>query len=182
MGLRSVSIYFAISILAACGPVPEGRVTIIGGDIGSLDTAVRYEAADRSIPLVIRGNPFVGTQEEAVAEITSVLRLPPGWPRASFASTPEAEQGRGVRLVLVFDALDPRTEARDVCRDTDAIEIAERVETARILAAFCIGPRLGGGASVVSAAPATMTPEFAALLDKVLQNVFKLRSPRPGSM
>ncbi len=182
MGLRGVPIYFALVILAACAQAPAGRVSVIPGEISSIDSAVRYEAADRVIPLVIRGNPFTGAQEEAAAAIASVLRLPPGWPRASFASTPEAERGRGVRFVLVFNSLDPRLEARELCRNADAIEIAGRAETTRILAAFCIGPRLGSGASVGGAAPATMNPEFSALLDGILQSVFRLRTPRPGNM
>ena len=181
VGLRYIPIYVATAILAACGQVPEGRVSVIPGDTGSLDSAVRYEAADRSIPLVIRGNPFTGTQEDAVAAITSVLRLPPGWPRASFASTPEAERGRGVRLVLVFEPRAPRIEARELCRNAE-IETAEHAGTTRIFAAFCIGQKLSVGASVVGAAPATMNPEFNALLGSVLQNVSRLRTPRVGSI
>ena len=179
MGLRSVSIYFALAILAACAQAPAGRVSIIPGETSSIESAVSYEAADRLIPLVIRGNPFTGTQEEAAAAIGSVLRLPPGWPRASFASTPQAELGRGVRLVLVFNALDPRLAMRELCRNADAIEIAGRAGTTRIMAALCIGPRLGRGASAGAAAPATMTPEFRALLADILDGVFKLKMRRP---
>lgn len=183
--LRSAPIFFALAILAACTQVPVGRVSVIPGQISSIDSAVRYEAADRVIPLVIRGNPFAGTQEEAVAAIGSVLRLPPGWPRASFASTPHAERGRGVRLVLVFNALDPRLEVRELCRNADAIDIAgetaARAGITRILAAFCIGSRLGRGASASTALSATMNPEFRALLAGVLQGVFRHRRRRPDS-
>ena len=179
MGLRSSPIYFALAILAACAQVPVGRVSIIPGETSSIESAVRYEAADGVIPLVI--NPFTGTQDEAAAAIGSVLRLPPGWPRASFASTPRAELGRGVRLVLVFNALEPRLEVRELCRNADGIEIAGRAGTTRILAAFCIGSRLGRGASAGAAAPATMNPEFRALLADILQGVFRFRTRRPDS-
>ena len=188
MSLRSGPIFFALAILAACTQVPTGRVSIISGQISSIDSAVRYEAADRVIPLVIRGNPFTGTQEEAIAAIVAVLRLPPGWPRASFASTPHAQLGRGVRLVLIFNALDPRLEVRELCRNADVIEIAggtaERAGTIRILAAFCIGSRLGRGASAsaTATAPTTMNPEFRTLLARILQGVFRHRTRRPDSI
>lgn len=181
MGLRSAPIYFALTILAACIQTPAGRVSIIPGETSGIESAVRYEAADRVVPLVIRGNPFAGAQEESAAAIGSVLRLPPGWPRASFASTPRAERGRGVRLVLIFNARDPGLEVRELCRNADAIEIEGRTGTTRILAAFCIGSRLGRGASASSAATATMNPEFGALLARIVQGIFRIRMRRPDA-
>lgn len=171
-----------MAILAACTQVPAGSVSVIPGETTGIDSAVRYEAGDGVVPLVVRGNPFAGTQEEAAAAIASVLRLPPGWPRASFASTAHAEVGQGVRFVLVFNALDPRLEVRQLCRGVEAIEFGPRAEATRVLAAFCVGPRLGRGASARGPAPNAMSPEFNALLDRVLQSVFRLGTPRPGGM
>ncbi len=183
MNLRRIPTLFALVILAACAQASRGSVSIIPGDIGGINSTVRYEAADGVILLVMRGNPFTGTQEQAGAAVASALRLPPGWPRASFASTPKAEQEQGIRFVLVFNAVNTGLDVRELCLDAGAIEVAEPSgDTTWIMAAFCLGPQLGRGASTRGPAPDVMNPEFRALLESMLLQIFTLRALRPSSM
>ncbi len=183
MNLRRIPTLFALVILAACAQASRGSVSIIPGDVGGINSTVRYVAADGVILLVIRGNPFTGTQEQAAAAVASALRLPPGWPRASFASTPKAEQEQGIRCVLVCNAVNTGLDVRELCLDTSAIEVAEPSgDTTWIMAALCLGPQLGRGASSRGPAPDVMNPEFRALLESILLQIFALRTPRPSSM
>ncbi len=176
--LRTLAIALMAAILAACTQASVGTVSGRSGQIGIHDSAVRYAAADGTVPLVIRGNPFVSSQEEAANAIAEVLRLPPGWPRAGFAATPKAESGAGVRLVLVFNARDRNLELRTLCQNLDAIELGGRGETVVIGAAFCVGQQMSAGAVGSGAAPEAMDPEFRSLLDRMLAVVFRLRSLR----
>ncbi len=183
VNLRRIPTLFALVILAACAQASRGSVSIIPGDVGGINSTVRYVAADGVILLVIRGNPFTGTQEQAAAAVASAMRLPPGWPRASFASTPKAELVQGTRFVLVFNAVNTSLDVRELCLDPGAIEVAEPSgDTTWIMAAFCLGPQLGRGASTRGPAPDVMNPEFRALLESILLQIFALRAPRPSSM
>ena len=177
---RTFAIALVAALLGACTQVSVGTVSGQSGQIGRHDSAVRYAAADGTIPLVIRGNPFVTPPEEAANAIAAVLRLPPGWPRAGFAADAEAEAGGGVRLVLVFNARDRTLELRALCRNLDAVELGGRGETVLIRAAFCVGRTMSAGATATGAAPEAMNPEFRALLDRMLAVVFRLRTPRPN--
>ncbi len=175
VNLRCIPTLFALVILAACAQASRGSVSVIPGDISGINSTVRYEAADGVILLVMRGNPFTGTQEQAAAAVASAIRLPPGWPRASFVSTPKAEQEQGIRFVLVFNAVNTGLDVRELCLDAGAIEVAEPSgDTTWIMAAFCLGSQLGRGASTRGPATDAMNPEFRALLESILLQIFTL--------
>jgi len=151
-----------------------GRAGVIGGSRGS-GNFVRYEASDGLVPVVIRGDPFAGQVANPSAIVAGVLRLPPGYPRASFIQTAEAENGRGSRLVVVFDAANPNLEVRLLCLDLDRVEVAEPVGQVRVAAAFCVGTKVARGAVGSTTRAQTMNKEFKRFLVRVLNEVFPPR-------
>lgn len=135
---------------AGNGPPPQ-EYFVAGrpGEIGDADhsgSLVMNAASDGRIPVVIRGDPFAGNVSNPNSIVAAALRLPPGFSRASFVKTPQAEAGRGERLVLVFDAKDGNLDVRRMCRDLGAVEVGAPDGRLRLAAAFCIGRRLARGA------------------------------------
>jgi len=152
----------------------ENYVAGRAGDLtgGRVSSLVRYEASDGRISVVIRGDPFAGQVANPNAVVAGVLRLPPGYPRAKFFQTANAEIGRGTRLIVVFDAANPNLNVRQLCLDLDSVEVAKPVGQARLSAAFCEGGKLARGAVGSTPRPQAMDKEFKRFLDKVLIAVF----------
>ncbi len=176
MNIRFIS-GLLIALLAACTAPRESFVAARSGVIGdsrAIHAArlVVHEASDGLVPVVIRGDPFAGRVVDPNAIVAGVLRLPPGFSRASFIQTAKAEEGRGGRLVLVFDAENPNLEVRQMCRDLDTVEVAEPDGRLRLSAAFCIGERAARGAVGATTRPQAMNEEFKGFLDHVLNEVF----------
>lgn len=164
-----------VLLLAACVTPRESFIASRPGEIGESRQAgflVLHEASDGLVPVVIRGDPFAGRSANSNALVVENLRLPPGFPRARFIQTAEAEEGRGERLVLVFDAENPNLEVRQMCRDLDAVEIAEADGRLRLSAVFCIGNRVARGAVGAVPRPDFMNTEFKRFLDRMLNEVF----------
>ena len=130
-------------------------------------------SARPNVPVVIRGDPFAGQVANPNAVVAGVLRLPPGFPRAKFFQTASAEFGRGIRLVVVFDAANPNLNVRQLCRDLDSVEVAKPVGQVRLSAAFCDRGKLARGAVGSTTRPQAMNKEFKRFLDKVLIAVFR---------
>ncbi len=152
-----------------------GRAGEIGGGSRGSGDLVVYEASDGLVPVVIRGDPFAGQVANPNDIVAGVLRLPPGYPRASFIQTAEAENGRGSRLVVVFDAANPNLEVRRLCLDLDGVEVAAPVGQVRLSAAFCVGARVARGAVGSTPRPQAMNKEFKRFLARVLNEVFPIR-------
>ncbi len=168
-----------VALLAACTAPRENFVSARPGVIGdsrAIHAArlVLHEASDGLVPVVIRGDPFAGRVVDSNAIVAGALRLPPGFPRASFIQATKAEEGRGGRLVLVFDAENRNLEVRQMCQDLDAVEVAEADGRLRLSAAFCIGERAARGAVGATTRPQAMNEEFKGFLDRVLNEVFPI--------
>ncbi len=182
MNLRFLS-GLLIALLAACTAPRESFVAARPGVIGDSRNSghlVLHEASDGLVPVVIRGDPFAGRLANPNALVADFLRLPPGFPRARFIQTANAEEGRGERLVLVFDAEDPNLEVQRLCRDLSAVEVAEPDGRLRLSAAFCVGERVARGAVGAVLRPDSMNTEFKRFLNRVLNEVFPFFSRRIG--
>lgn len=164
-----------VALLAACTAPRERFVAPRLGEIGDSRQGgmlVVHEASDGLVPVAIRGDAFAGRLANPNALVADSLRLPPGFARASFVRTVEAEAGRGQRLVLVFDAEDPNLEVRRLCRDLNSVEVGEPDGRLTIAAAYCIGERVARGAAGATTRPRAMNEEFKRFLDRVLNEVF----------
>ena len=96
-----------VTLLAACVEPGQPFVAARQGDIGTQEESgmlVLSAAADGRVAVVIRGDPFAGEVVNPSAVVAASLRLPPGFSRVTFESTTQAEEGRGERLVLVFNS------------------------------------------------------------------------------
>ncbi len=172
-----VGLVLLVGLLAACTAPRETFIAARPGVIGDSRAnhaaqLVFHEASDGIVPVVIRGDPFAGRVVDPDAIVAEALRLPPGFPRASFIQAEKAEEGRGGRLVLVFDAENPNLEVRQMCQDLDAVEVGEADGRLRLSAAFCIGERVARGAVGATPRPQAMSEEFKGFLDRVLNEVF----------
>ena len=168
-----------VGLLAACTTSQDSFVAGRAGEIGDSRQAgllVLHEASDGLVPVVIRGDPFAGRLDNPSALVVEPLRLPPGFPRASFIQTPEAERGRGGRLVLVFDAEDPNLEVHRLCRDLNSVEVGGPDARLTLAAAYCVGPRVARGAVGNISRPDSMNTEFKRFLDRMLGEVFPFPS------
>ena len=170
--LSCCAILFGVLAQTSNTAARDNFVAARGGDvIGSrFSTLVRYEASDGRISVVIRGDPFAGQVANPNAVVAGVLSLPPGYPRTKFFQT--AEIGRGIRLVVVFDAANPNLNVRQLCLDLESVEIAKPVGQVRLSAAFCDRGKLARGAVGSTTRPQAMDKEFKRFLDKVLFAVF----------
>lgn len=172
-----------VTLLAACTAPQESFLAARPGVIGDSRNSghlVLHDASDGLVRVVIRGDPFAGQVVNPSDVVAGVLRLPPGFPRASFTRAAKAEEGRGERLVLVFDPETPNLEVRQMCRDLDSVEVAEAVGRLRLSAAYCIGERVARGAVGATTRPRAMNEEFKGFLDRVLNEVFPFFSRRIG--
>lgn len=172
-----------VALLAACTAPRDSFVAARPGVIGDSKNSGRlvlHEASDGLVSVVIRGDPFAGRLANPKALVADFLRLPPGFPRARFIQTAGAEEGRGERLVLVFDAEEPNLEVQRLCRDLSAVEVAEPDGQLRLTAAYCIGQRVARGAVGAVPRPDSMNTEFKRFLDRVLNEVFPFFSRRIG--
>ena len=96
-----------VTLLAACTAPRESFVAARPGVIGDSRNSghlVLHEASDGLVPVVIRGDPFAGRVVDSNAIVAGALRLPPGFPRASFIQTERAEEGP--RHAAVFSRFD----------------------------------------------------------------------------
>ena len=180
MNMRFIS-GLLIALLAACTAPRESFVAARPGVIGDSSNSgllVIHEASDGLVPVVIRGDPFAGRLANPKALVADFLRLPPGFSRARFIQTADAAEGRGERLVLVFDAEDPNLEVRRLCGDLNSVEVGEPDGRLTLSAAFCVGERVARGAVGAVPRPDSMNTEFKRFLDRVLNEVFPFFSLR----
>ena len=116
---------------------------------------------------------------QGVAEVTSIEEKDIAGNRLKFYVLRILDTNRRI-MVPINNAKSVGLEARELCRDVDAVELAgSTTDRIWILATFCIGSRLGRGASARGPAPAAMSPEFRNLLDNMLLNLFRIKTSRP---
>jgi len=116
---RSALFALAILVLAACAETGGGSIV---GSRGSdrlspfyAPSLVSYEAQDGRIPLVIRGNPFAGVPQAQLEQTLHRDMRTPGWaPRAQFVRDERAENGEGLRVVVIFNPGAP-VDFRAIC-------------------------------------------------------------------
>ncbi len=130
---------------------------------------VNYVAREGTFPLVVHGDPFdlpAGRTAEAVRGATTL----PAWAqRAALVADRDAEEGRGLRLVIIFDPVDPNLTARRVCGNLDEVETNPPSGGLHVLAAFCRAGEWITDASLRGARPAS--PEdsaFRKFMDRVI--------------
>ena len=172
-----VGLVLFVGLLAACTAPRETFVAARPGEIGSSRESgllVLHEASDGLVPVVIRGDPFAGRLANPSASVADLLRLPPGFPRARFVETAEAEGGE--RLVLVFDAKAPHLVVSRLCRDLSGVELGEPGTSLTAAAAYCIGQRMARGAVGGVPRPDSLSTEFKRFVDRLLGEVFTFPS------
>ena len=164
-----------VALLAACAVPRQPFVAARDGNIGAREESgmlVLSAAADGRVAVVIRGDPFAGEVVNPSAVVAAALRLPPGFSRVTFDGTTQAEEGRGERLVLVFDSEELDPGVHRMCRNLDSVEVGPPVGPVRVAAAFCIGKGVARGAVGSTTRPSSMDMEFKRFLDRVLMEVF----------
>jgi hypothetical protein len=128
--------------IAACAETGSGIVGSRSSDSLSpfyAPSLVSYEAQDGRFPMVIRGNPFAGVPQVQLEQSIHRNTRTPAWaPRAQFVRDERAENGEGLRLVVIFNPVQT-LDFRAMCGDLSSIGTTGPANQSTIRMAFCDG-------------------------------------------
>lgn len=162
--------------LAGCAGVP--RVSNVSFDSFYDGSAVTHASSGGAMPLVVRGNPFGVSDDQATAEVAQAMRLPSWFSSRPLAPVPEANAPTGdYRLVLVFNPERGVGSGR-ICRDTDDVR-SSGADDFRVYAVFCAGDQYVSQAvmTVGGPTPRPGTPAFRAVMDPLMDQLFPAENP-----
>ena len=164
---RTAALLLLAAAAAGCAQIGAGTRSEVSAFYRP--SLVNYAAREGTFPMVVHGDPFdllAGRTAEAARSVTTL----PAWAaRAALVADADAEEGRGLRLVVIFDPVDPNLTARRVCGDLDEVETNPPSGSVHVLAAFCRAGEWITDASLRSPRPsAPDDPEFRELMDRVI--------------
>ena len=162
--------------LAACTGVP--RVTNVSFDSFYDGSAVTHASSGGAMPLVVRGNPYGVSDDQATAQVAQAMRLPSWFSSAPMAPLPEANGPSGdYRLVLVFNP-ERGVGSRRICRDLNDVRTSP-TDDFRVYAVFCAGDQYVSQAFMTVGGPTPQpgTPAFRAAMDPLMDQLFPAENP-----
>ena len=168
----------AASMLAACAATVTSQdlISVRPGEAVAIDPTIRTLTSAGVVPLVIHGHPFMQPAAAFTPSpgnaITDALRMPASFAKSEFVQTPEAQAGKGLRLVLVFDPKDRETALRAACGDASGVEFAEPGERLSVSVAVCNNDSFRWGAVAETTRPELMDEDFASFLNGILITIF----------
>lgn len=162
----------AAMVLAGCAQIGSGgRSEVTAFYRPSL---VTFVARDGTFPMVVHGDPFGLPVEQTAAAVRGAATLPAWAGRAEFVNTDES--GGGLRLVVVFNPVNPNLTARRVCGNLSEVKTGPPNGGLHALASFCRAGEWITDASVREARPASpQDPAFREFMNQVIFNVLPLR-------
>lgn len=173
--LTSIAAVAALG-LAGCAGVP--RVTNVSFDSFYDGSAVTHASSGGAMPLVVRGNPYGVSDDQATAQVAQAMRLPSWFSSRPMAPAPAANGPSGdYRLVLVFNP-ERGVGSRRICRDIDDVRTSG-ADDFRVYAVFCAGDQYVSQAfmTVGGATPRPGTPAFRAAMDPLMDQLFPAENP-----
>lgn len=162
--------------LAACAGVP--RVSNVSFDSFYDASAVTHASSGGAMPLVVHGNPFGVSDDQATAQVAQAMRLPSWFSSAPMAPVPEANGPTGdYRLVLVFNP-QRGVGSRRICREADSIPTSG-ADDFRVYAVFCAGEQYVSQAYMTVGGPTPQpgSPAFQSVMDPLMDQLFPLENP-----
>ncbi len=144
-------------------------------------STVTYAVQGGTMPAVVIGNPFTGPEEPVDETVRAALRMP-GWaPNARFVANPNAEAGKGFRVVLVLNPANPNLNANALCGVDPVATVSGGAFMIR--AAFCQDALPLSSASIRGAAPSGRTdPAFTQAVAQAVNLIFPFAEPRTISV
>lgn len=174
---RTSALLLAAMAVAGCAQIGSGgRSEVTAFFRPSL---VTYAARNGTFPMVVHGDPFGLPAEQTGDAVRGATTLPAWAGRAAFVSP--GEPG-GLRLVVVFNPVNPNLTARRVCGDLNEVATDPPNGGLHALASFCRAGEWITDASVRgSRPPSPQDPAFREFMDQVIFNALPFHFQRGPS-
>ena len=171
MRRRSIAVLLAAMALAGCAQLGSGgRSEVTAFYRPSL---VTYVARNGTFPMVVHGDPFGLPAEQTADAVRGASTLPAWGGHAAFVRT--GDPG-GLRLVVVFNPVDPNLPARRLCGDLSELATEPPNGGLHVLASFCRAGEWITDASVRGSRPASpQDPAFREFMNQVIINALPFR-------
>lgn len=153
---RSIAVPLAAIALAGCAQVGSGGRSEVSAFYRP--SLVAYVARDGSFPMVVHGDPFGLPARQTANAIRRATTLPAWAGGAEFVSSSDPS---GLRLVVIFDPVNPNLTARSVCGDLREVATGPPSGGLHALPSFCRAREWITNASVRGGRPAS--PQDPAL-------------------
>ena len=141
---------------------------------------VTYVAREGTFPMVVHGDPFGLPVEQTADAVRGAVTLPAWAGRAEFVNTDDS--GSGLRLVVVFNPVNPNLTARRVCGNLSEVKTGPPNGGLHALASFCRAGEWITDASVRGARPASpQDPAFREFMNQVIFNALPFKFQRGPS-
>ena len=163
---RSIAIPFAAIALAGCSQVGSGGRSEVSAYYRP--SLVTYVARDGTFPMVVHGNPYGLPAQQTADAIRGATALPAWAGRAEFVGSGDSS---GLRLVVIFNPVNPNLTARRVCGDLSEVATGPPDGGLHALASFCRAGEWITNASVRGGRAAS--PQDPALHEFMSQVVLK---------
>ena len=163
---RSIAIPFAAIALAGCAQVGSGGRSEVSAYYRP--SLVNYVARDGTFPMVVHGDPFGLPARQTADTIRGATTLPAWAGRAELVNSGDPS---GLRLVVIFNPVDPNLTARSVCGDLSEVATGPPNGGLHALASFCRAGEWITNASVRGTRPES--PQDPALHEFMSQVVLK---------
>ena len=173
--LTSIAAVAALG-LAGCAGVP--RVTNVSFDSFYNASAVTHASSGGAMPLVVHGNPYGVSDDQATTQVAQAMRLPSWFSSRPMAPVPEANGPSGdYRLVLVFNP-ERGVGSRRICRDLNDVGTST-ADNFRVYAVFCAGDQYVSQAFMTVGGPTPQpgTPAFRSVMDPLMDQLFPAENP-----
>ncbi|MDA0367477.1 MAG: hypothetical protein O3C65_05595 [Proteobacteria bacterium] len=173
--MSRLKIIFAAVILGGLTACTASDIVISGLGPSGLPydpSIVRYVVGQGDFPLELHGNPSNLDDDAFATLVESRLRIEPTFGKTTFRRDPQTKNRHPFRLVLVFNAANPRISARHVCEGEDLDNAGGPNSTLFVRGVFCDGQTVLSEDSALTNAPEDFTDErLQRLLDRLLEEL-----------
>lgn len=174
---RPLAVLVAAMVLAGCAQIGSGGRSEISPFYRP--SLVTYVARDGTFPMVVHGDPFGLPTQQAADAIRAATTLPAWAGQVVFVS---ADDSAGLRLVVVFNPVNPNLTARRVCGDLSEVATDPPNGGLHALASFCRAGEWITDASVRGPRPASPhDPAFREFMNQVIFNALPFKFQRGPS-
>ena len=174
---RSIALPLAAMALAGCAQIGSGGRSEVSAFYRP--SLVTYVARKRTFPMLIHGDPFGLPARQTADAIRGATTLPAWAGRAEFVSTGDPD---GLRLVVVFNPVNPNLTARRVCGNLSEVATGPPNGGLHALASFCRTGEWITDASVRGPRPASpQDPALREFMSQVILNALPFQYQRGPS-